>query len=92
MSEHSRQQRYREKHRAQRKQAHEVSMAFIHSQRLGKVCAMCGEPDTSKLDFHHIDSATKSCDVSQMGGLAKERILSEIAKCKPCHGKHHNPA
>ena len=68
-------------------------MAFIQTQKLGKVCARCGESDTSKLEFHHVDSATKRYAVSHMGCCSRIAVLAEIAKCillcKLCHGKHH---
>ena len=66
---------------------------FIRAQKLGKVCAMCGESDTTKLVFHHSNPATKRMAVSNMVGYSESAILAEIAKCvlwcRPCHMRHH---
>ena len=66
---------------------------FIRSQKLGKVCATCGESDAAKLVFHHVDPATKRLAVSSMREFSESAILEEIAKCVlwciPCHMRHH---
>tara|TARA_Y100000034_G_C6906169_1_gene420554 strand:- start:401 stop:718 length:318 start_codon:yes stop_codon:yes gene_type:complete len=58
-------------------------------------CETCGEDHPATLDFHHVDGSQKEFNISRMakGGLGKERILAEIAKCmvlcSNCHRKIH---
>ena len=59
------------------------------------VCLKCNESDWTCLDFHHVDSKTKSMTISLMVGRqhSKENIMAEIAKCvvlcANCHRKVH---
>lgn len=58
-------------------------------------CALCGEVESVCLDFHHLDPATKSFDVSQSARQRKNEaeIRAEIQKCVVlcgnCHRKLH---
>jgi hypothetical protein len=76
------------------KQCHEARKAFVQEQKLGKVCAHCGESNIRLLVFHHVDPATKLFEVGP-SYRDNQAILDEIAKCillcKSCHSKHHNP-
>ena len=67
---------------------------FILEQKTGKVCATCGESDTTKLLFHHVDKATKCFTLGGAGKYySKTTILAEIAKCvilcRSCHSRLH---
>lgn len=61
----------------------------------GRGCALCGEVEIVCLDFHHLDPATKSFDVSQSARQKKNEaeIRAEIQKCVVlcgnCHRKLH---
>lgn len=65
---------------------------FVRGLKVGKVCCVCPESNPDKLDFHHIDPATK---LFSIGGPVHSRkaVLAEVAKCelrcKKCHGKLH---
>ncbi len=56
-------------------------------------CCVCGENESSCLDFHHIDSEEKEFNVSTMIESSKKKIIEEINKCAclcaNCHRKHH---
>lgn len=58
-------------------------------------CEKCGESHPSTIDFHHKDRTTKILGVANLVGrfAAKEKVLSEIAKCQVlcsnCHRKEH---
>ena len=55
-------------------------------------CVICGEPDPIVIDFHHIDPATKSFNISGHT-RAKEKVINEIKKCvclcANCHRRLH---
>jgi hypothetical protein len=69
------------------------SLDFVRSQKVGKVCATCGEPNSAKLCFHHVDPATKLFNVGSYSGRSETSLLEEIAKCillcRACHQRHH---
>lgn len=54
---------------------------------LGGKCAKCGSVD--RLEFDHIDPATKVAPISSMAAQARAAVLKELAKCqllcKTCH-------
>ncbi|CAM6031392.1 unnamed protein product [Sphagnum compactum] len=54
---------------------------------LGGQCVVCGSKEN--LEFDHIDPATKSFTITTMYGAAKEKMMSELAKCqllcRSCH-------
>ena len=58
-------------------------------------CIRCGENHPACLDFHHVDSTTKSVNPSEMAGRgwSKERMQQEFDKCivlcANCHRKEH---
>ena len=56
-------------------------------------CCVCGESESSCLDFHHLDVAEKEFDISTKSDCSKNKILEEINKCAclcaNCHRKHH---
>ena len=72
--------------------ARQRRVAFMHELKTGKVCVTCGESDISKLDFHHINPATKLFAVGS-GDRGIKAIRAEVAKCellcKPCHLERH---
>jgi hypothetical protein len=77
--------------------ARDEQKAFVRMQKTGKVCATCGESDTTKLLFHHVDKATKCFKLGNNSDLhTKQTILEEIAKCvllcRSCHARLHNKA
>ena len=72
-----------------------VAREFVLQQKAGKVCAVCGADDVTKLVFHHRDPATKLFEIGTGRMNLPQRVLDEIAKCdllcKACHCKHHKP-
>lgn len=56
-------------------------------------CCVCGESESSCLDFHHINSNEKEFDIANKSEASKKQILNEINKCAclcaNCHRKHH---
>ncbi len=56
-------------------------------------CCVCGESDSSCLDFHHLDSSKKEFDIALKTDASKNKLLEEINKCAclcaNCHRKHH---
>jgi hypothetical protein len=63
------------------------------SIKVGKACVCCGETDINRLDFHHVDPATKRFSIGQARMQTQELILEEIAKCellcRSCHVTLH---
>jgi uncharacterized Rmd1/YagE family protein len=57
---------------------------FLQEQKMGRVCARCGNSDFRVLDFHHLDRDGKEGGLSQAvaKNWGKERILREIDKCE----------
>jgi hypothetical protein len=53
-------------------------------------CEWCGGEAS---DWHHVDPATKRCDVAGMDGYSLDSIEAELVKCIPlckeCHGTYH---
>jgi len=80
----------REWHNLHRK----ASAEFVQTQKEGKVCALCGEIDVTKLCFHHRDPVTKLFNVGRPGVRSEKLILEEIVKCDvlcgSCHSSLHN--
>jgi hypothetical protein len=85
---------HKEQVKAQRKKLYQEYKDFVQLQRIGKVCAECGETQPDKLDFHHVDPATKKFAIARTASRSKAAILAEIAKCivlcHSCHTAHHN--
>ena len=56
-------------------------------------CSICGENESSCLDFHHVDSSTKEYNVSNISDASIEKIKKELKKCSclcaNCHRKVH---
>ena len=56
-------------------------------------CCICGESETSCLDFHHMNSNEKDFNISNKSEASKKQIVEEINKCAclcaNCHRKHH---
>lgn len=72
---------------------HQKTRAVLDSIRAGG-CVVCGETDVDVLDFHHVDPAEKSFNVSaswRKKGL--QTVLEEVAKCvvvcANCHRRLH---
>jgi hypothetical protein len=55
-------------------------------------CVCCNEPDTTVIQWHHVDSTIKEFDISK-SGVSEERWWDEVLKCIPvcanCHVKIH---
>ena len=84
----------REYQRIYRQKHSKGHVDFILEQKIGKLCAICGESDTTKLLFHHVDKATKCFTLGGAGKYySKTAILAEIAKCvilcRSCHSRLH---
>ena len=75
------------------KRHHNARTEFGRAQKLGKVCAHCGEADIDKLHFHHVDPTTKLFEIGP-SYRSDADILAEIAKCillcRSCHTRYHN--
>lgn len=57
-------------------------------------CCVCGEDDSSCIDFHHMEGSDKKFLLSKDGQWCSEALLfEELAKCAAlcanCHRKHH---
>lgn len=58
-------------------------------------CLLCGEDEQQCIDFHHVDPAKKSFNVSYARQIRAsfEDFMAELAKCislcANCHRKHH---
>jgi hypothetical protein len=69
--------------------------AWVWDYKQENPCS-CGETNPACLDFHHLNSAFKKHSIANMLaiGLAKEKVLEEIAKCEikcaNCHRTHHS--
>ena len=70
--------------------------AWLLEQKTGKSCVECGLSDPKRLDFHHVDMATKVDSISHMlqstpGPAGIKRAIEEMKKCvllcKSCHAK-----
>ena len=72
---------------------------FVDDSKLGKPCHSCGEFHHPKaMDFHHLDEATKSFNLSQVkrskaNSITIDDLINEIQKCillcATCHRKLH---
>ncbi len=56
-------------------------------ERLGGVCAKCGSTD--KLQFDHIDPASKHARIAKMWTASKAKFEAELAKCQLLCEKCH---
>ena len=54
---------------------------------LGGVCTKCGTNENLHID--HIDSNTKSFDISSNWGIKWEKLQKELDKCQLLCQKHH---
>jgi hypothetical protein len=57
-------------------------------------CCVCGESDTSCLDFHHLDPTKKDFEISDgYQRFGKKILVEELNKCAclcaNCHRKYH---
>jgi hypothetical protein len=86
-------QRYNAMHKELRREHRQAQRDFVLAQKTGKVCALCGEDDVTKLVFHHLNPATKSFSLGSATRPTKT-TLEEVAKCviwcKICHDKYHH--
>lgn len=55
--------------------------------KLGGVCVRCGT--TERLEFDHVDPATKIAAISTMWTLSRERFWAELEKCQILCHEHH---
>jgi 5-methylcytosine-specific restriction endonuclease McrA len=57
------------------------------TKRLGGRCSMCGS--TAKLEFDHIDPASKTINIAKLWTASRVRFEAEVSKCqllcKACH-------
>lgn len=92
----------------QQKMAGTAAVRLRHKNKLNDIklergCELCGfgthtfpkkyrDHVAMLLEFDHIDPATKSYNISEMGGYSWEVIQTEVDKCrvlcKVCHCKH----
>jgi len=87
----------RNKERAKRKtvERRKDLIAWLKEYKSTLECEECGENHPACLDFHHMDPSKKEQNIHKcpVMGWSKERIMSEIAKCKVlcsnCHRKLH---
>lgn len=54
---------------------------------LGGHCAKC--PNTERLEFDHIDPATKSMTIAKMWTASEVRFQAELRKCQLLCVRHH---
>lgn len=91
---------YRNRHHYLAKQklinkAENLSVGLLLTS-LKSSCRICGESDTTCIDFHHLDPSKKEFSVSQSRGgrYSVEKILDETKKCiclcSNCHRKLHS--
>lgn len=85
---------HKERNRDTVRRGYQAYKDFVSAQKVGKVCCACPEADPDKLDFHHIDPATKKFTIGHTATRSQRAILDEIAKCEvrchSCHTIHHN--
>jgi protein-arginine kinase activator protein McsA len=85
---------HKEQERARVKIALQAYKDFVRAQKVGEVCCACSESNPDKLDFHHIDPATKKFTIGHTAARSQKSVLEEIAKCElrchSCHTTHHN--
>jgi hypothetical protein len=66
---------------------------IIEIKEKSQGCCKCGEKKHYLLDFHHVDSYTKSFQISQGESKGLKRLLAEIEKCvlmcSNCHREFH---
>ena len=68
-----------------RRRYHKMRDEF--KEYLGGKCVVCGSVD--KLEFDHIDPATKTMEVGMMLKVSKARALEEVKKCQLLCRQHH---
>ena len=55
-------------------------------------CLLCGDPDDTVIQWHHVDPKEKLSHVTQ-GGIKEDSFWDEVLKCIPvcanCHLKIH---
>lgn len=65
---------------------------LLHALKQQLGCSAC-ETRRRRLDFHHVDPATKSFRIANAIGYSPARIVEEIRKCivlcVTCHASHH---
>lgn len=71
---------YTKQKRERRKKINDWYIGYKKSKK----CECCGIDDFRVLEFHHIESTTKECNVSDAvkSAWSKHRILKEMKKCK----------
>lgn len=80
---------------ARRDKIRQESREWVREYKSTLKCVRCGFDHPAALDFHHIDSTTKSRDISGMitSGYTIEQIKQEINKCEVlcanCHRIEH---
>lgn len=65
------------------------TLRAMYIERLGGFCRKCGSKE--RLEFDHVDPASKSFDVSLFASMARERVDEEMKKCQllcfTCHNE-----
>lgn len=86
-------ERYGEKYNARNRKKYYERVEFITSYKLLHPCIICGEDNTSCLDFHHLDMTEKEYTISHILSGNIEKIVTELKKCvvlcSNCHRKIH---
>lgn len=87
-------QRYRRTHSQQIRVSRTKRLKKLRKEcldLLGGKCENCGT--TEQLEFHHINKNDRKFSVSSMAKYSKEKIFSEVKKCKllchKCHWDEH---
>lgn len=66
---------------------------WFQTYKIDLKCETCGENHPACIEFHHTKNKELEVSDTIANGWGKERILSEIAKCKVlcsnCHRKYH---
>ena len=59
----------------------------------GGVCVSCGQEDSCRLTFHHVEPDKKTRSLAKMWSKGWTKILRElkicIILCEECHNKYH---
>ncbi len=84
-------QKVREERRSQKDLDRNIIRNYLFDYLEKSKCVDCGTPDILVLEFDHIDSSTKSHNISEMSGFNLKLVVDEIAKCvvrcANCHRK-----
>lgn len=76
-----------------RKDRHQELRKRAQEYKRSRGCHFCSENEPAVLDFHHLDSSTKTDQPSNLIKYSWERFIEEVSKCillcANCHRKVH---